>query len=414
MSVRPSAERLIGAVSTVAYLTNQYPAPSHSFIRREIRALESLGWAVRRFSHRRVCAPLVDIADQDEAQLTCVLLDSNPQIFLAAFWHWLRTGPWQTLRTLAYGFAHARTGDRRWRAHLGYFGLACVLSRRLQQLGFPHLHVHFGTNASDVACLCRQLCGLTYSMTWHGPHEFDEPNRLNLADKIAGASFVVLVSDAGHETTRTRYRESAAKLKTIRCGLDASWFALSTTAIPRAARLVCVARLDDQKNPLLLIDAAALLVARGQRFVLTMAGDGALRAHVERRIAEHQLEACVTVAGWCTQQEVIRHLQESRALVLSSHDEGLPVAVMESFAVGRVAIAPDVGAVHELVETGVTGWLVAAQDPTALADAMEACLNASPEYLQGLAANAKQRVQAHRIEVAAAMLAEAFLRVSSA
>ena len=58
----------------VAYLVNQYPAVSHSFIRREIAALEARDVKVSRFSIRRPPADLVDPADVAEARVTRVLL----------------------------------------------------------------------------------------------------------------------------------------------------------------------------------------------------------------------------------------------------------------------------------------------------------------------------------------------------
>jgi colanic acid/amylovoran biosynthesis glycosyltransferase len=398
-----------GNVREAAYLINQYPAPSHSFIRREIHALEAQGWTVHRFTHRRSQAPLVDPLDRDEAQRTCVLLDSGPGTFLAAGLYWLVRHPRRTLLTLWRSLADARTGDRRLFAHLGYFALACMLSRRLRQLGYPHLHAHFGTNPADVARLCRSLCGLTYSVTFHGPHEYEIPDRLNLAGKVAGASFIAAISDAGRQAIRARYPGAGDKLITVRCGLDAAWFARPAWPVTLAPRLVSVARLDVQKNPLLLIEAAALLAARGIAFELALVGDGALRTEVERRIARYGLESCVQLCGWGTQQQVLQHLRACRALVLSSHDEGLPVAIMESYAADRPAIAPDVGAVRELVETGITGWLVPPRDPVALADAMQACLEASEAQLQALGWQARERVQAlHHIDRSAQLLAAAF------
>ena len=58
----------------IAYLVNQYPKTSHSFIRREIRGVEALGVEVLRYSIRAVTEPLVEPDDRDEAQRTVVLL----------------------------------------------------------------------------------------------------------------------------------------------------------------------------------------------------------------------------------------------------------------------------------------------------------------------------------------------------
>ncbi len=68
----------------IAYLTNVYPAPSHSFVRREILELEERGQSVARFSIRRSEAPLRDPRDQTEARKTEVLLEAGPIRILMA------------------------------------------------------------------------------------------------------------------------------------------------------------------------------------------------------------------------------------------------------------------------------------------------------------------------------------------
>lgn len=181
-----------------------------------------------------------------------------------------------------------------------------------------------------------------------------------------------------------------------------------------SSRLVCVAPLHHQKAPLLLIDAAALLKTRGIGFLLTIIGGGALRSQVERRIAQQGLDACVVLKGWGAQQEVLTHLQHSEARVLSSGDEGLPVAVMAPYTAGRPVLAANVGSMRERVETGVTGWLAAAHDPVALADALQGCLNAAAAILQALGANARERVLGDRSELAAHLLGAALRRAATA
>src|SRR4051812_34169551 len=74
---------------TVAYLVNQYPQPSQSFIRREIAALEKLGVRVERFTVRRWPGNLVDEGDRAEMQRTRVILGVGAVGLL-----------WATLRTM--------------------------------------------------------------------------------------------------------------------------------------------------------------------------------------------------------------------------------------------------------------------------------------------------------------------------
>src|SRR5437016_3047949 len=119
----------------IAYLTNQYPHVRHTFIRREIVALESLGVEVVRFSIR-----------------------------------------------------------------------------------------HSGGDAVDpavVALLCKTLGGPTYSITIHGPEEWDRPEALSLTDKYENASFIVAVSDFGRcQVYRWCAPAHWSKVYVVRCGVD--------------------------------------------------------------------------------------------------------------------------------------------------------------------------------------------------
>lgn len=393
----------------VAFLTNLYPATTHSFIRREIAALEAAGWDVHRFAHRRAPGPLVDPADIAEAARTCVLVELPRRQAVRA----LLARPLRSLAGLAAAWRMAREGDGRLLAHLGQLGLAALLVQRLEALGRPHLHVHFGTNPATVARLAQRLAGTRYSLTVHGPHEFVEPDRLNLGEKIAGAEFVAAVSRTGLQRLRERHPGQAHKLRLVPCGLDEPWW--SAPAAPTTApRLLAVARLEPQKDPLRLVDAAAQLAASGEVFQLAIAGDGSLRGEVEARIARHALHGCVQLLGWRSGPQVAALLDGVRALVLSSQDEGLPVAVMEAFARGRPAIAPDVGGMRELLETGATGWCVPAGDTSALAEAMRQALQADAATLAALGDAARRRVAPHRAATSATMLGRAFQAVGPA
>src|SRR6056297_2061331 len=61
----------------IAYIVNTYPQPSHSFIRRELTALERLGVEVERIAMRRSDQPLKDPADHEEQALTRYVLDAG-------------------------------------------------------------------------------------------------------------------------------------------------------------------------------------------------------------------------------------------------------------------------------------------------------------------------------------------------
>src|SRR5690606_27045418 len=111
-------------------------------------------------------------------------------------------------------------------------------------------------------------------------------------------------------------------------------------------------RLAAQKGHSLLLEAAAEL-ARGEvDFELVFVGDGELRAELEGLIARRGLARKVRITGWATGDEVRTWLDRSRALVLPSFGEGLPVVLMEALVAGRPVLTTGIAGIPELVETG--------------------------------------------------------------
>jgi glycosyltransferase involved in cell wall biosynthesis len=162
---------------------------------------------------------------------------------------------------------------------------------------------------------------------------------------------------------------------------------------------------------MLLIDAAAQLVERGTAFELVLAGDGEMRGELERIIAQRRLEGTVKITGWMSSDRVRQEILSSRALVLPSFAEGLPVVIMEAMALRRPVISTYVAGIPELVESGEHGWLVPAGDVQALASAMDACLECPDQQIKDMGNNARTKVlRFHNIDTAAARLIELFQR----
>ncbi|MFX6230642.1 glycosyltransferase, partial [Acinetobacter baumannii] len=67
----------------------------------------------------------------------------------------------------------------------------------------------------------------------------------------------------------------------------------------------------------------------------------------------------IRILGWKSSAEVRAEIERSRALVLPSFAEGLPVVVMEALALSRPVISTRIAGIPELVEDGVNGWVVA-------------------------------------------------------
>lgn len=394
----------------VAYLINQYPKVSHTFIRREIEALEGQGVHVVRFALRGWDADVADVDDCAEKTRTRYALRGGLLPLAGALVATVLRSPLRFARALALCLHVARRSPRPWPYHLAYLAEAAWLGVQLRACGATHLHAHFGTNAAEIAMLARELGGPPYSFTVHGPEEFDAPEALHLRSKIERAEFVVAISSFGRSQLY-RWIDTGhwSKVRVVHCGLDASYMTSPASVPPASARLVCVGRLCEQKGQLLLLDAAKLVVDEGRMLELVLAGDGEMRDVIEARVGVLGLRKHVRVTGWIGSEQVRAEILAARALVLPSFAEGLPVVIMEAMALRRPVLSTFVAGISELVRPGVDGWLVPAGDVQALATAIRECLGTAPELLARMGHAAHDRVVArHSVAVQAAKLAELF------
>jgi colanic acid/amylovoran biosynthesis glycosyltransferase len=400
----------------IAYLINQYPKVSHSFIRREILALERAGVEVLRVSVRGWNDVAADAADEAEKSRTRFLLKDGARPLMAAVLACLLTRPLRLLRALGSALSFSRGSLRPLPLHLVYLAEACLLQRWLAAADCTHLHAHFGTNATEVAYLCEQLGGPGFSFTVHGPEEFDMPAALHLAEKVNRARFVVAISSFGRGQLM-RWIDAADwhKVRVVHCGLDSEFLTQAPTPPPRTPQLVCVGRLCEQKGQLLLLRALHRLREQGTRVQLVLAGDGEMRPEVETLIAELGIADQVRITGWIGGHTVKREILDARALVLPSFAEGLSVVLMEAMALGRPVISTYIAGIPELVIDGVNGWLIPAGDVQALADAMRNVLQHDDGRLAALGARAHERAKSrHSIDTEAGKLAAHFRAATAA
>jgi glycosyltransferase involved in cell wall biosynthesis len=396
----------------VAYLTNQYPKVSHTFIRREIAAVEADGIEVLRLSIRETPDQLADAADIAEQRRTHVILRAGAAGLVLATAATATAHPLRFGKALRMALRLGRRSDRGLLRNLAYLMVASATLRELRKQGCDHVHVHFGTNPAAVALLCRLLGGPPYSFTVHGPEEFDKTWSLSLRDKIENAAFVAGVSSFGRsQLYRHCGHEHWDKIQVVRCGVDESYIECSPSQLPASNQLVCVGRLCEQKGQLLLVEAAARLRDLGEDFRLLLVGDGEMRQEVEALIDRHALRDVIEITGWASGDEVRRHIDASKALVLPSFAEGLPVVIMEALALGRPALTTYIAGIPELVEPNECGWLVPAGSVDALVSALQELLHAQAATLQAMGEEGRRRVLAqHDARRAVQPLLAAFRR----
>lgn len=378
----------------LGYLLNSYPMTSTTFIRREIAAIERAGVPVTRFAVRAWSERLVDRHDIEERGRTEYLLTGNAVRLVGGMVRYAATHPNGFGKAFRAAGAMRRAAGGGFVRHAAYLAEAIRLKRRCAALGIDHLHAHFSTNAAAVAMLCRLLGGPRYSFTVHGPDELEQFAANSLTEKVGHAAAVVAISGYCRDRLRSHLPEPVwNRISVIACGLDLRDYPASPGPPPPSHRLVSVGRLCPQKGQVEIPAAVAAVARDHPGLSVILIGDGESRAALESRIASTGTGDRIELLGWRSNAEVLGRIGEARALLLPSHAEGLPIVIMEAFAMGRPVITTGIAGIPELVDARC-GWLVAPGDAEGLAAAIRAAMEASPAALADMGREGRRRVEA--------------------
>jgi glycosyltransferase involved in cell wall biosynthesis len=244
------------------------------------------------------------------------------------------------------------------------------------------VHVHFANAASSIAMLYAYFAepeGATWSLTMHGPAEFDHVGFFRLAEKVQRARFVVCISDyARSQLMKLTPPDQWRKLIVVHCGVDPTVFNPGPDRHRESGdrlTVLCVGRLAPDKGYGILFDALASLPADdARRIEVVIVGDGPQREELQRRAAE--LPGCqVTFAGAAGQDRLLPLYGQADIFCLPSLAEGLPVVLMEAMAMGLPVIAPGIMGIPELVTDRTTGLTVSPGRADLLAGALRELLD---------------------------------------
>ena len=380
------------SIMNIAYFTNLYPAVTHTFVRREIRAMEALGMKVSRFAVRWD-QNTVDPEDIKEQAQTQYIAKVSILELLRACLGTLLTRPLALGQAITLAFKIGWRSDRGLFMHLLYLVEAILLAYWCQKNSIQHLHAHFGTNSAAIAMLASQISKIPYSFTAHGPEEFQKAPLLSLDVKLDRAKFSVCVSAFGRSQFMLWSRPAQwPKIAIVHCGLDSAFFEAPIQPPAPTPRFVCVGRLDKQKGQIVLVEAVRRLRDAGINCETVLVGDGPMRPDIEEAIQRAGLQREITITGWMPSDQVRREIAASRAMVLPSFSENMPVVIMEALALGRPVISTYVAGIPELVRPGKTGWLVPAGDEIALSEAMREALAAPVHHLAAMGAEGRLHI----------------------
>ena len=207
---------------------------------------------------------------------------------------------------------------------------------------------------------------------------------LRESDRVTGVSQAVV------DDVLELFPEAAERTTLVRNAVKAPTGA--TSPVAEDAPLLCIGRLVEQKGFDMAIEALALVVDRHPDARLVIAGTGPDRDDLEALAARLGVGRNVELRGRVEPDDVFDLLSASRALVMPSRYEGLPLVSLEAAWAARPVVAMAGPGLSEAVVDGTTGLLVAPGDVAGLARAMDAMLSSS-DLATSLGAAARARME---------------------
>jgi glycosyltransferase involved in cell wall biosynthesis len=207
----------------------------------------------------------------------------------------------------------------------------------------------------------------------------------------------VCVSESARQYTHRHAHVPLHKLVVVPNGVDPSQCDVPVMAPPPEWRLpedapvvAFVGRLDRQKNPLLLLLAAARVLREAPNAVFAFAGAGRMETRCNAEAERMGLSGSVRWLGWLSDTRPL--LARMDLVALPSSWEGMPNVILEAMACGKPAVATSVGGCPELIVEGETGFLVPPGDEAALAERILRLLR-DAALRRRLGAAARRRVE---------------------
>lgn len=163
--------------------------------------------------------------------------------------------------------------------------------------------------------------------------------------------------------------------------------------LDKAFAWLAVGRFDPPKDYPIMLRAFAVVLGKRPEAQLLIAGDGPLRPSIEKLAKDLGIGAQVKFLG--IRRDIHELMNAADAYVMSSAWEGMPMVLLEACATGLPVVATNVGGNREIVQDGVTGFLVPPKDSEALAQAMLRLMNLSAEERQRMGQAGREHIKAN-------------------
>ena len=373
-----------------------YPAASETFVWREAQALREHGVDVTTVGLRPAASPADGVPPAD-------LLVYGPacRSTFGSFIAELATRPLRTIATCIQGCRDAiipaePTSLRQRLKLVAQVAAAVGIARQMRRRSVEHIHCHFAHAPTTVGMYAARQLGIRFSFTGHANDLFQRRTLLRL--KLRRAAGIACISEWHAAWYRSIEPGCADRCRLIRCGVDIPDPPATAILEQREVRLISVGRLVRKKGFDILLRAfGELFDSEPTRWRLTIVGDGPEGDSLRALASELRCEAAVRFTGALPHSAVREMLREADLFVMpcrtdkSGDRDGIPVAMMEAMAAGRLVVAGDLPAIRELVRDAQTGYLVSAE-PRDVADRLTAIAN-EPQATRKIAQGGRGHVR---------------------
>jgi len=365
----------------IAYVTTSFGSLSHTFIRREISELKSLGVDVSLYGVRPEISKELSSKDKNLIKSTLYTYPLRPIGVLNANLWFLFNKPINYLKATITALFNEESSLWKHLILIYHFFLSSYIALDMRENKIEHIHAHFMNVSSTIAMFCSELLNLPFSITVHSAGIKSLREMTGLKQKLKESKFICSISNYNKRYINKIY-PCKNKTYVVRApGVDPSKHYSRVNHIDLlnedSLELLAVGRLVEKKGFEYLIKAANILKKDNMHFRLNIIGEGPLKHDLERLVEELNLSNGVFLKGSCSSEKVKRAYDNADITVVPSvvsstgEMEGIPVVIMESMILGVPVIATKHSGIPEIIKEKETGLLIPEKNPEAIARAIK-------------------------------------------
>ncbi len=251
-----------------------------------------------------------------------------------------------------------------------------------QDLSFSICLANFIIPGGIVAKYLKRKFGIPYFILSHGQDiPFFFPKQMLkyhlityfwLRSIVSGADKLLLLTQMIKKNADSYLgKNNRHKNMVIANGCDTETFYPDYTNATKEFTILFVGRLVEQKDPFTFLKAVKLLAELNVQFKVIILGDGPLRKKMLQFCNKYNLTQRVDFKGWVSKPEMVKHYQQASLQVMSSRDEAMSIAALESLSCGTYMLSTPVSGNTDLIENEINGEFFDFSDSKGLASKIE-------------------------------------------